>query len=148
MLSRFLNGSTNNQRNNIVRQKAGAAKCGDERPMLWVDNDTYFGPDRRRADRGLRWIDRRHANSAVTPPPLTTALRQLRLRVLDAQGAGVDAFVDRVQGTAALAEIQNEPEVAFELSNVGVSLNRTSLLDARMQIYKTLDRAHEMLRAA
>ena len=116
--------------------------------MLWVDNDTYFGPDRRQHDGGLRWTDRRHKACAGTPPPLSTALRQLRLRVLDAQGPGVNAFVNRVQGTAVLAELQNEPEVAFELNNLGLALDRTCLHDARANIYKTLDRAHELMRAA
>lgn len=125
-----------------------AAKRGNERPMLWVDNDTYFGPDRRGASRGLRWLDRRQQNSASHPPPLNTALRQLRLRVLDAQGTGVSAFVDRVEGTATLAELQNEPEVAYELNALGMTLNRTCLNDARSNIYKTLDRAHAVMRAA
>jgi hypothetical protein len=125
-----------------------AAKRGGERPMLWVDNDTYFGPDRRQTDRGLRWLERRQENRAASPPPLSTALRQLRLRVLDAQGPGVNAFVDRVEGTAALAQMHNEPEVAYELNALGLTLNRTCLNDARTNIYKTLDRAHEMMRAA
>jgi hypothetical protein len=116
--------------------------------MQWVDNDTYFGPDRRQHDGGLRWTDRRHKDCAGAPPPLGTALRQLRLRVLDAQGSGVNAFVNRVQGTAVLAELQNEPEVAFELNNLGLALDRTCLNDARTNIYKTLDRAHGLMRAA
>ena len=115
--------------------------------MLWVDNDTYFGPDRRQ-HASLRWTDRRHKDCVGTPPPLSTALRQLRLRVLDAQGPGVNAFVNRVQGTALLAELHNEPEVAFELNTLGLVLDRTCLNDARTNIYKTLDRAHAMLRAA
>lgn len=116
--------------------------------MLWIDNDTYFGPDRRQHESGLRLSERRRKDSAGNPPPLNTALRQLRLRVLDAQGPGVNAFVSRVQGTAMLAELQDEPEVAFELNNLGVTLNRTCLNDARANIYKTLDRAHAVMRAA
>jgi hypothetical protein len=116
--------------------------------MLWVDNETYFGPDRRQTDGGLRLRERRRDNRASTPPPLSTALRQLRLRVLDAQGPGVDAFVDRVHGTATLAEMQNEPEVAYELGALGAVLDRTCIKDARVNIYKTLDRAHDVMRAA
>jgi hypothetical protein len=125
-----------------------AAKRGDERTMLWVDAETYFGPDRRQSDGGLRLRERRRVNRAATPPPLSTALRQLRLRVLDARGAGVGAFVNRVQGTALLAELQHEPEVAFELNNLGLALDRTCLDDARVNIYATLDRAHALMRAA
>lgn len=115
--------------------------------MLWVDNESYFGPDRRANDT-LRIVERRRANNAGTPPPLSTALRQLRLRVLDARGSGVSAFVSRVQGTAMLAEMQNEPEAAFELSNLGMTLDRTCLDDVRQHIYSTLDRAHAVMRAA
>lgn len=116
--------------------------------MLWIDDESYFGPDRRRGDAGLRLIERRRADRAATPPPLSTALRQLRLRVLDASGAGVRAFVNRVQGTATLAELQDEPEVAFELNTLGVTLDSTRLDDVRENIYASLDRAHALLRAA
>ena len=116
--------------------------------MLWVDNDTYFGPDRRQNEGGLRLTERRRDDCTGAPPPLAKALRQLRLRVLDAQGSGVNAFVNRVQGTALLADLQNEPEVAFELNNLGLALDRTCLQDARVNIYKALDRAHQQMRAA
>jgi hypothetical protein len=116
--------------------------------MLWVDNDTYFGPDRRQHAAGLRLSERRRTDYTGAPPPLSKALLQLRLRVLDAQGSGVHAFVNRVQGTALLAELHDEPEVAFELNNLGLALDRTCLQDARANIYKTLDRAHQLMRAA
>lgn len=116
--------------------------------MLWVDQETYFGPDRRQADAGLRFVERRRVNHAASPPPLATALRQLRLRVLDARGSGVSAFVNRVHGTAALAALQNEPEAANELDKLGVTLDRTCLDDVRPNIYTALDRAHDLLRAA
>jgi hypothetical protein len=116
--------------------------------MLWVDEETYFGPDRRKADGGLRFLERRRTNRAGTPPPLATALRQLRLRVLDARGSGVDAFVNRVHGTALLAEMQNQTDAANELSVLGTTLGRTSLDDVRQHIYVSLDRAHALMRAA
>lgn len=113
--------------------------------MLWVDEDTYFGPDRRRQAGGVRLFERRRENRAGNPPPLSTALRQLRLRVLDARGAGVDAFVRRLHGTAQLAELQGENDAAFELSNLGMTLDRTRIEDARASIYATLDRAHALM---
>jgi hypothetical protein len=116
--------------------------------MLWIDNDFYFGPDRRQVNGGARLLNRRRGNEASSPPPLSTALRQLRLRVLDARGPGVEAFVNRVQGTALLAEMQGEPDAAFELSNLGMTLDRTCIEDARENIYAVLDRAHALLRAA
>jgi len=115
--------------------------------MLWVDNEHYFGPDRRQSET-LRIVERRRQNGAGSPPPLSTALRQLRLRVLDARGPGVSAFVNRVQATAVLAEMLDEPEAAFELNNLSLSLDRTCLDDVRQHIYTTLDRAHAVLRAA
>ena len=116
--------------------------------MLWVDQESYFGPDRRGKACGMRLMERRHENRAGPPPPLGTALRQLRLRVLDAHGQGVALFVNRVEGTAKLAELQNEPDAAFELANLGAVLDRTCIDDARPQIYATLDRAHALMRAA
>lgn len=116
--------------------------------MLWVDQESYFGPDRRQGDGGLRLIERRRVNDAGSPPPLATALRQLRLRVLDARGDGVQSFVNRVQGTALLAELQNEHDAAQELNALGITVDRTSLDDVRQHIYASLDRAHASLRAA
>lgn len=46
----------------------------------WVDNSTYFGPDRRRKT-GKRWNDRRKYDDAGEPPPLAALLRRLRVRV-------------------------------------------------------------------
>ncbi|MBX3511759.1 MAG: hypothetical protein KF700_11205 [Hyphomonadaceae bacterium] len=49
----------------------------------WVDNEVYFGPDRRRRDAGKRWGDRRRLNDAGEPPPLGALLRRLRVQLLD-----------------------------------------------------------------
>jgi hypothetical protein len=116
--------------------------------MLWIDHDAYFGPDRRLRDGGVRLFDRRRHNNAGQPPPLATALRQLYLRVLDARGSGRDAFLTRLEGTAMLAEMQDESDAAFELANLGMTLDRSCIEDARANIYATLDRAHALLRAA
>jgi hypothetical protein len=45
----------------------------------WVDNEIYFGPDRRRGGLGKRWGDRRHYDDAAGRPPLGTVLRRLRI---------------------------------------------------------------------
>jgi hypothetical protein len=48
----------------------------------WVDNEVYFGPDRRkRGDK--RWQDRRRLNDAADPPPPGALLRRLRVLILD-----------------------------------------------------------------
>lgn len=47
----------------------------------WVDNEVYFGPDRRTRGGSKRWGDRRTYNDASEPPPLGAVLRRLRLRL-------------------------------------------------------------------
>lgn len=116
--------------------------------MLWVDHDSYFGPDRRQTPSGLRLIERRRENRAAPPPSLNVALRNLRLRVIDANGPAADRFVERLNGTALLANMHSEPEAAFELSSLSESVARHRGEDMREIIYKKLDRAHAALRAA
>lgn len=50
----------------------------------WVDNEVYFGPDRRSRDAGKRWGERRRYNDAAEPPPLGALLRRLRIMLTDA----------------------------------------------------------------
>ncbi|MGE0741443.1 MAG: hypothetical protein AB7O98_08880 [Hyphomonadaceae bacterium] len=45
----------------------------------WVDNEVYFGPDRRARGLGKRWGDRRRYDDAGQPPPLGAILRRLRV---------------------------------------------------------------------
>lgn len=116
--------------------------------MLWVDCDTYFGPDRRANACGLRLVERRKHDRATPPPPLNLALRNLRLRVIDARGSGVDAFAQRAASAALLAEMNHEPEAAFELSSLCESVLRHRGEDMRPIIYEKLDRANAVLRAA
>ena len=40
----------------------------------WVDNEVYFGPDRRRGGLGKRWGDKRSYDDAGVPPPLGAVL--------------------------------------------------------------------------
>lgn len=47
----------------------------------WVDNEVYFGPDRRLRGGSKRWGDRRTYNDAGDPPPLGAVLRRLRVRL-------------------------------------------------------------------
>jgi hypothetical protein len=47
----------------------------------WVDNEVYFGPDRRTRGGSKRWGDRRAYNDAGDPPPLGAVLRRLRVRL-------------------------------------------------------------------
>ncbi len=49
----------------------------------WVDNEVYFGPDRRQRDGGKRWGDKRKINDAADPPPLGAILRRLQIALFD-----------------------------------------------------------------
>ena len=51
----------------------------------WVDNEVYFGPDRRKGGLGKRWGDRRTFDDASDPPPLSAVLRRLRIHLSDIQ---------------------------------------------------------------
>lgn len=122
-----------------------AAKCGDVNEMLWVDHDSYFGPDRRRKLGGLRVRERRRYNYASNAPPLNTALRQLRMRILDAHGPGAARLSDRARAVANLAAAQGEHDAAHELSAFAASALRGRNADVRPMLYKELDRVHAAL---
>lgn len=53
----------------------------------WVDNEVYFGPDRRKRGLGKRWGDRRTYDDAAEPPPLGAVMRRLRLQLNNARSA-------------------------------------------------------------
>jgi len=113
--------------------------------MLWVDHDSYFGPDRRRKSGGLRMRERRRYDFAGLPPSLPIAMRQLRLRVLDARGPGAGHFADRAQATALLAQMNHEMETSDELSSLAMTAARGINSDVRPALYDGLDRAHAAL---
>jgi hypothetical protein len=114
--------------------------------MLWVDNTSYFGPDRR-CKRTVRMLERRRENYAGPAPSLSIAMRQLRMRVLDAQGAAAPAFADRLRGVAQIARIHNEPGTSNVLNALAASLAGARGADVRQRLYDGLDRANAALRA-
>lgn len=132
----------------LRRQKAPAAICGDVDEMLWVDHSSYFGPDRRRKPSGLRIRERRRYNCASSAPPLNTALRQLRMRIIEAQGPGAAALSDRAQGVAMLAASHGEHDAAHELSAFAAIALRGRNGDVRPALYKELDRVHAVMHDA
>ena len=116
--------------------------------MHWVDFQGYFGPDRRQG-RGKRMLERRRENCAGRPPALRTALRQLRMRVLEAHGAsGIQDFMARTRAVALLATAHREPEVAQLLTSIASALGRTGDRDVREALYGQLDLVHDAIRAA
>jgi hypothetical protein len=128
-----------------VTQKAPAAKRGNVETMLWVDHDSYFGPDRRRKPTGLRMRERRRYDLASTPPSLPIAMRQLRFRVIDARGKGAALFAERAQATAVLAQMQREAGACDALSSIARTAARGVDRDVRPSLYEGLDRAHAAL---
>lgn len=116
--------------------------------MLWVDHANYFGPDRRRKSGGLRMRERRRYDYAGNPPPIATALRQLRMRVLDATGTGLDAFITRACAVAQLADFQNEPDTADAVRAMTSRAAHWRGQDVRQALYAGLDRAQAALRYA
>jgi hypothetical protein len=114
--------------------------------MLWVDNTSYFGPDRRRK-RMMRMLERRRENYAGPAPSLSIAMRQLRMRVLDAQGAQAAPFAERLRGVAQIARIHNEPGASNVLNTLATTLAGARGADMRQKLYDGLDRANAALRA-
>lgn len=95
---------------------------------------------------GLRLSERRRANYAANPPPLPTALRQLRLRVIDARGVAAKDFADRANALALLAHDQHEPSAADALTSLAHAAARGQDKDMRPALYTGLDRVHAQLR--
>jgi hypothetical protein len=108
--------------------------------MLWIDSDQYYGPDRRRL-REKRLRERRRLQYDSRLPAMNTALTQLRMRTLDAQGARLAPFILRLKGAVALANIKNEAGVSRELVILITHLNSHREGDVRPVIYAALDRA-------
>lgn len=116
--------------------------------MLWVDHASYFGPDRRRKPGGMRIRERRRYDYAGPQPPLPTALRQLRMRIIEAQGQGAATLSDRARGVAMLAVSYGEHDAAQALSSFAATAMRGRNTEVRQSLYKELDRVHAVLRAA
>ncbi|MEQ1618185.1 MAG: hypothetical protein ABL883_07555 [Terricaulis sp.] len=112
--------------------------------MDWVDYKDYFGPDRRRG-RNKRLLDRRKDDISTRAPSLRTALRQLRMRVLEAEGAGAEIFIQRVQAVVTLAAIHDEPKAGDMLSRMAIHLMRANGADVREQLYRALDKVQDAI---
>jgi len=76
----------------------------------WVDNEFYFGPDRRRRDAGKRWGNRRQLNDAAEPPPLGAVLRRIRVQLMDLSTADDRRKVMQL-GSLAITEAEQRREL-------------------------------------
>lgn len=89
--------------------------------------------------------ERRHDNYSAPPPPLATALRQLRMRILDAHGAGMDRFIARVHAVSMLARSLGAHAAAAALVSLATIAARNRMGDVRPALYEALDRVHAAL---
>lgn len=115
--------------------------------MRWVDNGKYVGLDRRRR-RAVRLLERREAGDAAQPPAVRTALRQLRMRVLEVNDQdSLDRFRARAQAVADLARVQGYEDVANSLTALATSLAGRSPALGHLQeaLYGALDRVETLL---
>ncbi len=105
------------------------------RGLKWIDIASYFGPDRRSGAFSHFILERRRDQAVGTPPPLHAALRQLRVRVLDAETAeGRRALKDRLTATALLADAQGRTAIGDRLARLAAQLESTSVdLSATLQ---------------
>jgi len=69
------------------------------------------------------------------------------MQVIDAEGAKVDAFVNRLRGVALIARAHKEIATANALNSLAEALGR-SRGDMRPQLYAGLDRAQAAVLAA
>ncbi len=85
----------------------------------WVDNEVYFGPDRRKGGLGKRWGDKRSYDDAGEPPPLGAVMRRLRVQL---NGIATPEARRRVyelaRFAASEAERQHLPDCADHLRTV------------------------------
>jgi hypothetical protein len=95
------------------------------RGLKWVDVASYFGPDRRSGAFSHFIMERRRRQSVGSPPPLHAALRQLRVRLLDAETSeGRRALQERLTATALLADAQGRTRIGDHLMRLAEALGR------------------------
>jgi hypothetical protein len=103
---------------------------------------SYIGPDRRKARAGMRLVNRRRDDLSSPPPSVATALRQLRVYVLQADSVdGMKNFIERCKAVAILANEANERPVANVIMDMARKLEKVNGQDVRDKIYPIIDRA-------
>lgn len=101
--------------------------------MKWVDTMTYFGPDRRGAFSHFL-LERRKQEVVGAPPRLHAALRQLRMRLLEAQSdESRPAFLERMRATALLADAQGRGAIGDVLTRLADQLEAGGMLGSELE---------------
>jgi len=113
---RFINRRKNGPGNSSNLPFADAVGALFKRGLKWVDALSYFGPDRRSGAFSHFILERRKSDAAKSAPPLHSALRQLRVRVLGTESAEERArILERLLATAVLAEANGRGDIAASL---------------------------------
>src|SRR5438128_873094 len=85
---------------------------------MWVETDTYIGPDRR-SGRAFRLLERRGPHFLAEPPSLATLVRQLRRTNFDlATNDDHRRFRLRLAATIDVAAAQDRHDIARRLGDL------------------------------
>jgi hypothetical protein len=111
--------------------------------MAWIDQRSYFGPDRRQRKSGFRLLERRGKDAAQDPPSLSAAGRRLSLWAFDAERPDkAGALVAPLNGMALLLRHNKIVGLATRLERVAARLNNnetgTELADEMRAIAERL----------
>lgn len=91
--------------------------------MSWVDQKSYFGPDRRQAKRGFRLIERRREDMSDDPLSLAAASRRLIVWALDAQTpAKAGQLAEPLAGMASLLRYHRVSGLAERIERLGLRI--------------------------
>lgn len=94
------------------------------RGLKWVDTFSYFGPDRRSGVFSHLFLERRRHDEASSPPPLSAALRQLRVRVLEVETPeGRRRLKERLLATSLLADAHGRGALSDVLTDLAAKLD-------------------------
>ena len=117
------------------------------RGLKWIDVASYFGPDRRTGAFSHFFLERRRDETAGHPPALAAALRQLRVRVLNANSTdGRRALQQRLTATALLADAQGRPAIGDVLTQLAERLKAAEVgSDVSAMLQAELLKAEAML---
>jgi len=119
-----------------------------ERGLKWVDTMTYFGPDRRSGKFSHFFLERRKREAVGAPPTLANALRQLRMRTLEAESEDSRrSLQERLNATALLADAHGHAAIGDLLTRLAEEFE-TGRADLSSYIQSELLNAEAMLDAA
>ena len=92
----------------------------------WVDEDEYFGPDRRDEDR-LRLRERRRKDKAKAPPSLGSVMRRLRVQAANITSDQQRAvLLEHLQSAVQLADMLGMAHCSEQLTRLAAAAGETS----------------------